>query len=231
MQTIGTNTRFAHSSNGVVLSNTVWTEATNAPYTSFTSYSIENYANHTLNASTAFNFNLIQTNGNSGNITLTGTGVNWTGVYNGVNLTPTFNVASGVTWSGGYRMFRAYPTHTNLGASAPTNFFLDFGITATGAGFQVTSDNNVRVYKTLSAPTGTTPTNAFVMYAEDITAGNSAPHFKTENADIIKLYKQTTGVSAGAYASVGGSAVSSNDTFGGYSIGQIVDALKNLGLL
>jgi hypothetical protein len=31
-------------------------------------------------------------------------------------------------------------------------------------------------------------TDAFRMYATDITAGNSAPHFKTENGDVIRLY-------------------------------------------
>ena len=41
----------------------------------------------------------------------------------------------------------------------------------------------------------------------------------------------TTATGAAAYASVGGSAVSSDDTFGGYSIGQIVTALQAYGLL
>lgn len=45
------------------------------------------------------------------------------------------------------------------------------------------------------------------------------------------IVQVTTGVSAATYAAVGGSAVSSNDTFGGYSIGQVVQALKNYGLL
>lgn len=31
-------------------------------------------------------------------------------------------------------------------------------------------------------------TDSFRMYATDITAGNSAPHFKTENGDVIRLY-------------------------------------------
>jgi hypothetical protein len=32
--------------------------------------------------------------------------------------------------------------------------------------------------------------NAFQQYSADITAGNAAPHFRTENGSIIKLYKQ-----------------------------------------
>jgi hypothetical protein len=41
-----------------------------------------------------------------------------------------------------------------------------------------------------TAPTAT-PTDGFVHYASDIVAGNSAPHFRTENGDILKLYKNT----------------------------------------
>lgn len=40
---------------------------------------------------------------------------------------------------------------------------------------------------------GTTPSfeaDMFKMYASDIVAGNSAPHFVTENGSVIKLYKQ-----------------------------------------
>jgi hypothetical protein len=41
---------------------------------------------------------------------------------------------------------------------------------------------------------GTAPsasiTNAFIFYAADIAAGNSCPHFRTENGGIIKLYQQ-----------------------------------------
>ena len=34
------------------------------------------------------------------------------------------------------------------------------------------------------------PTDHFGMYSADITAGNAAPHFRTENGSVIKLYKQ-----------------------------------------
>jgi hypothetical protein len=33
--------------------------------------------------------------------------------------------------------------------------------------------------------------DAFQLYSADITAGNSAPHFRTENGSVIKLYKET----------------------------------------
>ncbi len=49
------------------------------------------------------------------------------------------------------------------------------------------------------------------MYSNDITAGNAAPHFRTEVGDIIKLYKQS---SAGIA-----------------TVGDLVTVLQNLGLL
>ena len=40
-----------------------------------------------------------------------------------------------------------------------------------------------------TAPT-TFPANMFQMWAEDIAAGNCAPHFATESGKVIKLYQQ-----------------------------------------
>jgi hypothetical protein len=53
--------------------------------------------------------------------------------------------------------------------------------------------------------------DSFNMYSDDIAAGNAAPHFRTENGDIIKLYKQS---SAGIL-----------------TVPQLVTVLQNLGLL
>jgi hypothetical protein len=43
-------------------------------------------------------------------------------------------------------------------------------------------------------PNGTAPTDSitdgFKQYSADIVAGNAAPHFRTENGSVIKLYKQ-----------------------------------------
>jgi hypothetical protein len=36
----------------------------------------------------------------------------------------------------------------------------------------------------------TSPSDAFQLYSADIVAGNAAPHFRTENGSIIKLYKE-----------------------------------------
>ncbi len=54
-------------------------------------------------------------------------------------------------------------------------------------------------------------TDSFQQYSADIVAGNAAPHFRTENGDIIKLYKQS---SAGIL-----------------TVPQLVTVLQNLGLL
>ena len=72
--------------------------------------------------------------------------------------------------------------------------------------------NGKRVFAIIN---GTEPSNnitdAFQQYSADIVAGNAAPHFRTENGNIIKLYQQS---SAGIT-----------------TVGQLVTVLQNLGLL
>jgi len=89
--------------------------------------------------------------------------------------------------------------------------------------------------KTISVNSGTapstSPTDAFQLYSADITAGNAAPHFRTENGGIIKLYQQTTGVTSATYIGGAGTGLTDSDTFDGYTIAQIVKALRNAGLL
>ena len=89
--------------------------------------------------------------------------------------------------------------------------------------------------KTISVNSGTAPStspaDAFQLYSADITAGNAAPHFRTENGGIIKLYQQTTGVTSATYIGGAGTTVTDLDTFDGYTIPQIVKALRNAGLL
>jgi len=59
-------------------------------------------------------------------------------------------------------------------------------------------------------PTGTA-TDHFAMYSADITAGNAAPHFRTEAGNVIKLYQQSSS--------------------GITTVAQLVTVLQNLGLL
>ena len=78
------------------------------------------------------------------------------------------------------------------------------------------------------------PTNSFIQYSADITSGNAAPHFRTENGSVVKLYQETTGVSSATYSSIGGpgsTQLTDLDTFDGYTLQQVVRALRNLGLL
>jgi hypothetical protein len=73
--------------------------------------------------------------------------------------------------------------------------------------------------------------DSYLQYSADITAGNAAPHFRTENGAVIKLYQQDNGVAAANYVSGIGSAVTTLDAFDGYTIGQVVKALRNAGIL
>jgi hypothetical protein len=84
-------------------------------------------------------------------------------------------------------------------------------------------------------PNGTAPTasivDGFKQYSADIIAGNAAPHFRTENGNIIKLYQETTAVAASTFVVGIGTAVTDASTFDGYTLKQIVKALRNQGLL
>jgi hypothetical protein len=69
------------------------------------------------------------------------------------------------------------------------------------------------------------------MYSNDVTAGNAAPHIRTENGAVIKLYQETTSVGNSIISLGGGSAVLDDTTFDGYTLRQIVKALRNQGIL
>ena len=81
-----------------------------------------------------------------------------------------------------------------------------------------------------TAPT-TSPVDAFQQYSADITAGNAAPHFRTENGAIVKVYQETTAVAASTLVGNAGTNITDTDTFDGYTLKQIVKALRNQGLL
>jgi len=93
-----------------------------------------------------------------------------------------------------------------------------------------TNDIGVIYIPNGTAPTGSI-TDGYKQYSADITAGNAAPHFRTEAGDVIKLYKETTGVAAAALVGGGGTTITDTDTFGGYTLQQVVKALQNLGIL
>lgn len=88
---------------------------------------------------------------------------------------------------------------------------------------------------TLAIGNGTAPTatslNTFTMYCADVVAGNAAPHILTENGALLKLYQETTAVAAATFTANSGTAVNDASTFDGYTLKQIVKALRNLGIL
>ena len=88
----------------------------------------------------------------------------------------------------------------------------------------------------MSIRSGTAPASSsadcFQLYSADITAGNAAAHFRTENGAIVKIYQETTAVGSATYSSPGaGSTVKTDDTFDGYTLQQVVKALRNQGIL
>lgn len=96
----------------------------------------------------------------------------------------------------------------------------------------LTSTKSMVLYNGSSIPdTHTEKADSFEMYASDIVAGNSAPHFKTENGSIIKLYKETTSVASATFVSLAGTNLTDTDTFDGYTLKQVVRVLKNIGIL
>jgi hypothetical protein len=93
-----------------------------------------------------------------------------------------------------------------------------------------TNDIGVIYIPNGTAPTGSI-TDGYKQYSADITAGNAAPHFRTENGAIVKVYQETTAVTAAAFVANTSAIVDDTATFGGYTIGQVVAALKAQGLL
>jgi hypothetical protein len=89
--------------------------------------------------------------------------------------------------------------------------------------------------RTISVLNGTSPTSSvassFLMYSQNIVLGNAAPHFRTENGAVIKLYQETTSVGNSIFSQGGGSSVLDDSTFDGYTLRQIVKALRNQGIL
>jgi len=94
---------------------------------------------------------------------------------------------------------------------------------------------NTTATNTLTIHNGTIPNgnivDAIQFYSADIVAGNAAPHFRTENGDIIKLYRETTAVTASTLVSNLGTILTDTDTIDGYTLKQVVKALRNLGIL
>jgi hypothetical protein len=72
---------------------------------------------------------------------------------------------------------------TKLRLEHKGNLILGRDITAAGTNAEATL-----VIKT-HVPPGSSPTDCFQLYSADIVAGNAAPHLRTENGDIVRLYR------------------------------------------
>lgn len=107
--------------------------------------------------------------------------------------------------------------------------------TKVNAGYKLDVFGTIRAQNTFTIRNNTAPAIAIdsvQLYANDITAGNSALHLKTENGAVLKLYQETTAVSAATIVHLaGGTAIKSDDTFDGYTLKQVVKSLRNQGIL
>jgi hypothetical protein len=140
-----------------------------------------------------------------------------TASYTQVELRPTFNTTS--TYSGIGRGLYYNPiltsevglTHRAIETTTGSVIFnsTSGNVAIGGTSFGTSSDKVLAQY-TGTAP-GSSPADAYQQYSADITAGNAAPHFRTENGNVVKLYQQS---SAGIT-----------------TVSDLITILQNLGLL
>jgi hypothetical protein len=154
-----------------------------------------------------------------------------TDVSGGTKFTNLVYASSGVTASGVYN-----PDGTSLinNGNGGLNFLGNPIRMYTGGSngvlrWDLVSDGFITHYSA-TAPT-TSATDGYRQYSADVTAGNAAPHFRTENGAVIKLYQETTAVGNAIFNQGGGNAVLDDSTFAGYTLRQIVKALQNQGIL
>jgi hypothetical protein len=158
-------------------------------------------------------------------ITINGTSGGQIGFYaGGFQQTNMYGDATGLTF------VTTAATPITFLTNSLTRMYINSGGIGVGTGsFSASQTNGINV-RSGTAPT-TNVADVFVLYAADITAGNAAPHFRTENGNVIKIYQETTGVAASAFTANTGTAVNDASTFDGYTLQQVVKALKNLGIL
>lgn len=88
------------------------------------------------------------------------------------------------------RSFELYlngTSNSDFHITGKTNVVLSNNTTiVAGTHYEAAATNAVTVHNGI-APTANI-TNAFVQYSADIVAGNAAPHFRTENGDVVKVY-------------------------------------------
>jgi hypothetical protein len=153
-----------------------------------------------------------------------------TDVTGGTKFTNLVYASSGVAASGVYNPDGTSLINNGNGGlnflGTPTRFYTGG---STGV-LRLYLDNNGLTQLTATTPT-TSETDGYRQYSADVVAGNAAPHFRTENGAVIKLYQETTGVGNAIFSAGGGNSVLDDSTFDGYTLRQIVKALRNQGIL
>jgi hypothetical protein len=113
-----------------------------------------------------------------------------------------------------------------IGSSTGTQVFIDGGQNIRiGQGYSNTNQPDANATRTIQQMTGVAPTTSvadgFQQYSADITAGNAAPHFRTENGVIIKLYQQPSVTTSQGIADV-------LTNLGFISSGSTIDSIDQL---
>ena len=156
-----------------------------------------------------------------------------TDVTGGTAFTNLVYGSSGISEAGVYKPSGTSLVNTGLGGlnflavSQPIRFFTSSGNGTLRA--SITNDGDYTQFNGTNPSASTT--DAFRMYSADVVAGNAAPHFRTENGAVVKLYQETTGVGNAIFSAGGGNSVLDDSTFDGYTLRQIVKALRNQGIL
>jgi hypothetical protein len=156
-----------------------------------------------------------------------------TDVTGGTAFTNLVYGSSGISEAGVYKPSGTSLVNTGSGGlnflavSQPIRFFTSSGNGTLRA--SITNDGDYTQFNGTNPSASTT--DAFRMYSADVVAGNAAPHFRTENGAVIKLYQETTAVGNSTISVGGGSAVLDDTQFGGYTLRQVVKALQNQGIL
>ena len=110
-------------------------------------------------------------------------------------------------------------------------YILANGTGANGLTTFMGNGGNTLVVRNHASIPSTNIVDTFQMYSNDIVAGNAAPHIRTENGNVIKIYRETTAIAAAAFVANTSLIFNDSATYGGYTMGQVVAALKAQGLL
>ena len=159
-----------------------------------------------------------------------------TNTGNVLNIAPVINTSGGANTIIGlyYNPTLTSITGTTHRAIQNTTGDVIFNSTSGNVAIGGTSfgSSSVKVFAQYNGTSpSSSPADAFQMYSADIVGGNAAPHFRTENGNVVKLYQETTGIASAVFVQNAGTRVDEVSTFDGYTIAQVVKALRNLGIL